>query len=317
MSSLLTDARLPLVAAGLFAVALAVASWMVLVPSRTVPVRRRRPEAAQGEGVVSSTAARATAAMQRALGRGSRSRRWAYALDRAGIRLDVAEFVLAVGITAVSLLFVGGVLVAPVLGFILAILVAGGTGLFVAIRGDRRKHAFADALHDVVQLMATNLRAGHSLLQTLDSVAREMDDPVRTELARAVNQVRLGRDLGDALEETANRMASEDFRWVAQAIGIHRQVGGNLANVLDTVAQTMRDRAQLRRQVRTLSAEGRLSAWILTALPVFVAGAMSLINPDYIGVLTGSPIGLAMLGFAVVLLIAGALWLRKVVEVRY
>lgn len=132
-----------------------------------------------------------------------------------------------------------------------------------------------------------------------------------------VNQTRLGRDLGYALDETAARMHSDDFLWVAQAIAIHRTVGGNLAEVLDTVGDTIRERNQIRRQVKALSAEGKLSAYVLMVLPFGVTGFLSFTNPSYLAKFLQSPIGYVLLVVAVLQLIVGALWLRKVVSFKF
>ena len=115
--------------------------------------------------------------------------------------------------------------------------------------------------------MASSLRAGHSLLRAMDAVSQEADAPTSEEFARLVNETRVGRDLAEALDEIAERTASEDFAWVAQAIAIHREVGGNLAEVLDAVGHTIRERNAIRRQVKALSAEGKLSAIVLMSLP--------------------------------------------------
>ncbi|HEX6336355.1 MAG TPA: type II secretion system F family protein, partial [Jiangellaceae bacterium] len=124
-------------------------------------------------------------------------------------------------------------------------------------------------------------------------------------------------DLTEALSDVAERMDSDDFRWITQAIAIHRQVGGNLAEVLDTVANTIRERGQVRRQVESLSAEGRLSAYVLIALPFFVVLFLSLVNPGYLAVFTATAIGWAMLAVAGVLLVVGIFWLRATVKVEF
>lgn len=164
-------------------------------------------------------------------------------------------------------LAVGVLLSGFFLGLVFALLAVAGAVLFVSIKASNRKTRFGDQVEDLTQLLATNLRAGHSILQAMAALANDVDEPARSELARAVNQVRVGRDLGEALDETALRMDSDDFAWIAQAIAIHRQVGGNLADVLDTVGETIRDRGEIKRQVRALSAEGRMSAWVLMLLP--------------------------------------------------
>jgi len=123
--------------------------------------------------------------------------------------------------------------------------------------------------------------------------------------------------VGQALDAAAERMQSEDFLWVAQAIAIHREVGGNLAEVLDQVGQTIRERNQIRRQIKTLSAEGRISAWVLMILPFGLGGILVFITPTYLNRLFEGPIGYAMITAAIILLVVGGLWLRKVISFKF
>jgi tight adherence protein B len=192
-----------------------------------------------------------------------------------------------------------------------------GARLLLRVKGSRRQAAFADQLDDSLQLMASSLRAGHSLLRALDSVSQEAASPTAEEFTRIVNETRVGRDLADSLEEVAARMGSDDFTWVAQAIAIHREVGGNLAEVLDTVGHTIRERNAIRRQVQALSAEGKLSAVVLMALPFGVTGFISLTNPAYLAKFTQSLTGWAMLAVATTMLVVGGLWLKKTVAIRF
>jgi tight adherence protein B len=165
--------------------------------------------------------------------------------------------------------------------------------------------------------MASSLRAGHSLLRAVDSVAQEASAPTSEEFTRIVVETRVGRDLGDALNEVAARMGSDDFTWVSQAIAIHREVGGNLAEVLDAVGQTIRERNAIRRQVKALSAEGKLSAVVLMGLPFGIGGFIGLTNPGYLSGFTESVVGYGMLVAAVLLLVVGGLWLKKMVSIRF
>ena len=137
------------------------------------------------------------------------------------------------------------------------------------------------------------------------------------ELARAVNESRLGRSLPEALAITAERMQSKDFDWVAQAIAINAEAGGNLAEVLDQVARTIRERNQIRRQVAALSAEGRMSGVILVVLPIGLFLLFSIIQPNYTAVFFQSIIGIIAMIVAVVLLILGTIWMAVVVRVKY
>ena len=185
------------------------------------------------------------------------------------------------------------------------------------MRTTRRRAAFADQLEDTLRLLSSSLRAGHSVLRALEAVAHEASAPTSEEFGRVLNEVRVGRDLVAALDEVAERMGSQDFSWVAQAVAVHREVGGNLAVVLDRTGVTIRDRAHLRRQASVLSAEGRFSGIVLLAMPVLLGAGLQLTAPDYLGRLTGSSTGMALLAVAGVLMVVGAVWVRRVVTVRF
>lgn len=304
-------------AAGLVAVTVFSLVWLLAVPSSTVPRNRRRSGERTAVNRGSQFSERMVGLIDERVASRPFARRWAHALDRAGVRMPVSEFVVLVMVVAVAAFAAGFLLGGVLTGLLTVVLGLLGLVAVVSLRSGRRKAAFADALDDVVQHLSTNLRAGHSTVQSLETVGREIEEPTKSELLRAVNQVRIGRDLGEALLETAERMDSDDFKWVAQAITIHRQVGGNLGEVLDTVSQTMRERQQMRRQVKALSAEGRMSAWVLLALPVFIGGTSAFLNPDYTGLLWTRGIGLVMLAYGILSMIAGGIWMMKVVTVKF
>jgi tight adherence protein B len=187
---------------------------------------------------------------------------------------------------------------------------------FLAFKASRRTRAFLAQLPDTLQLLSGSLSAGYSLPQAIDAVVRQGSPPVADELRKALVEARLGAPIEDALEDVADRMGSKDFRWVVMAIRVQRQVGGNLAEVLATTAATLRERERLRRQVQVLSAEGRLSAYILFGLPVVFALYLLSVRPGYVKPLFTDPIGLVMLVGMAILLTVGAFWLRKVVQVE-
>ncbi|ROR73247.1 type II secretion system F family protein [Bogoriella caseilytica] len=298
------------------ALALFIGGYLLLSPGPVrVPRDRRRPAHEAGPTVLASTATAATALVGRAL-------RWrgapgASALEQAGIRMRLQDFVFLVMVTALAAGALGLVVSGPLLAIVLALLVPVGARILLVIRASRRRTAFADQLDDSLQLMASSLRAGHSLLQAMASVSREAEEPTSEEFARVINETRVGRELGEALEETAARMGSEDFVWVTQAIAINREVGGNLAEVLDGVGETIRERNQIRRQVKALAAEGKLSAYVLMALPFGITAFLSWANPQYLARFTQSLAGYALIALSIVLLIAGGVWLRKVVSFRF
>jgi tight adherence protein B len=282
-----------------------------------VPLSRLDPSVAPTTSALAGAGAAAGAAVEKVLVKRGRAAAGAAALERAGMSMRLPDFVLVVGLTTVVLGVLGFVLGGLLLGLLLLVVVPLGAKLFLGFRASRRQAAFADQLDDSLQLMAGSLRAGHSLLRAVDSVSQEADAPTSEEFSRIVNETRVGRDLNDALDEVAERMGSDDFTWVAQAIAIHREVGGNLAEVLDAVGHTIRERNAIRRQVKALSAEGKLSAIVLMALPFGVTGFISMSNPAYIAKFTQSVTGYAMLGAAVVMLLVGGLWLKSTVKIKF
>ena len=276
--------------------------------------QRHGQAAAHADGTVASAAVGWVARMLRS---GDTDRQLAKRLDRAGIARKPAEWALLGGCACVVLAalltaLTGNAPVAVIVGVLAGWL---GMRLVLSFRIARRKAAFGDQLPTVLQLVAGSLRSGFSLVQALDAVVREEAQPAAGEFARALAEARLGVALDVALDGVASRMDSEDLRWSVMAIRIQREVGGNLAEVLRNTVVTMRERAYLRRQVRSLSAEGRLSAYILVAMPLLVGGWLMLTSPAYMRPLFTSPVGLGMLVGAALLLVAGALWMRKVITV--
>ncbi len=238
------------------------------------------------------------------------------ALDRAGIVMRAGEFVALVLAAALgaSLVFylladVGG----AVFGFVLPLAIAP---LLLSYRVGRRNREFADQLGDAMLMMAGSLRSGFGVAQTIDNVAQEMEAPMGVELQRALLEIRLGREIESALGAVAQRMDNEDFGWVVDAMRIHRQVGGDLAQILDQVAETIRSRNRLRRQVAALTAEGRLSALVLAVLPLGVTAVLYVSNPGYLRPLVDETAGRLMLIASLAMLGAGAVWLRKLIDME-
>jgi Flp pilus assembly protein TadB len=188
--------------------------------------------------------------------------------------------------------------------------------VLLSVRMGRRRAAFGEQQPDVLQLIASSLQSGFSLAQALDAVVREGTQPAAAEFSRALGEARIGADLADALDGVAARMDSRDMRWTVMAIRIQRSVGGNLAEVLRNTIATMRERSFLRRHVRALSAEGRLSAYVLVALPVLLSGWLFYTSASYMRLLYTTTYGVLMLGGAAVLVVIGALWMRALIKVE-
>ncbi|HTG47773.1 MAG TPA: type II secretion system F family protein [Actinomycetota bacterium] len=237
-------------------------------------------------------------------------------LEAAGVSLRSGEFVVASALSAL----VFGVLGAAILrNAFLALVIAAIGAAFptMLLRSALKKRAdhLREQLPDVLTIMASSLRAGHSFMQSLDTVAKEIAQPAAAEFQRVVAEIRLGRPAEDALESLAERVGSADFMWAVLAVNIQREVGGNLAEILDTVADTLRERATLRRQIQVLTAEGRLSAWVLALLPIGIALYMTAANPKYIGLLVTTGVGRIMLAVGLILMGIGIYWMRRIVDI--
>ena len=182
---------------------------------------------------------------------------------------------------------------------------------------NRRAKKFEAVLPDVMMLVATSLSSGFSLLQALDSVARDAAEPAAKEFSRALAESRIGSDISDALEHVAVRMESENMRWAVMAIRIQREVGGNLADTLRTTAATLREREMLKRHVRALSAEGRLSAYILIALPDRRPGCSRCGATTTTSASCGRRCrGIIMCVMGILAMLFGIWWMRKTVTIE-
>ncbi len=187
-----------------------------------------------------------------------------------------------------------------------------------ASRADsRRSAAFAEQLPETLQLIAGSMRSGLSLLQAIDTVSLEAPMPTSEEFQRVLYENRLGRDMTESLGALSERMGSADFQWVVGAIEIHREVGGDLAEVLDRVADTVRGRNRVRAQVQALSAEGRLSGVVLSLLPPLMFVALAFLNPAYLGELTDRTIGWILIAISAGLLATGSIWLQRMAKFRF
>jgi tight adherence protein B len=237
-------------------------------------------------------------------------------MEQADLPLRAAEalFIYFAGVVVLTLL--AGIITRSIFVFVATAVV---TGLIppaiLRFLASQRKRKFQTQLPDMLQLMAGSLRAGYSLLQGVEAVAQEVDEPMGGELRRVLAEARLGRVLEDALDEMAGRLDSRDFAWAVMAIRIQREVGGNLAELLSTVAETMIARERLRREVRALTAEGRISAIVLALLPIGLGVVMYSINREYMNVLLHDGFGQVLLIGAGLLAGVGFYWMKKTIEI--
>ena len=238
-------------------------------------------------------------------------------LELAHVSMSVASLVVMISCIAVVALAIGVLVANTVVGLLLAILVPVGAKVWLGRRGARLRQRFTAQLPQTLQMMAASLRAGHSLPRVLDAVSKEVDAPMSDELSRVVNENRLGRDLVESLETVAERMQSRDFVWITGAISAQRETGGNLNEILDQVAGTIRERHHIRMQVMSLSAEGRLSAVILMGLPVVVGAYYALVSADTMSTFVDAPIGKMLLIGSAILYAVGGLWMRSIVDIEF
>lgn len=238
------------------------------------------------------------------------------ALDQANMPLRPGEAIA--GIIGIAAVF--GVMVMvfqrnAIWGVVAASVVLGVAVVMIQGVAARHKTRFENQLPDTLNLLSTSLRSGYSLLQAVEAVAAEAPEPTAREFGRAMNETRLGRSPVAALKQVADRMESLDFDWAVLAISIQREVGGNLAEVLQTAADTMLQRNRLRREMKALTAEGRVSAYVLGALPILLFLFLFLSRRDYLQPMLESTTGLIALGGAGVMLGVGIFWLSKIVKV--
>ncbi len=239
-------------------------------------------------------------------------------LEAAGSQLNASEWLLLHVAICLVAGFAGTVIGGGKLGIGILFLFLGAflPWYYLGFRKKRRRKAFSTGLPDTLQLMAGSLSAGLSLAQSIDTIVREGVEPISSEFRRVLVEARLGVSLETALDGVAERYQSKDFAWVVMAINIQRRVGGNLAELLETVAHTIREREYMRRQVAALAAEGKLSAFVLGGLPPLFLIYLMLTKWDYVQVLFTRPLGWLMLLGGAFILGIGAFWMSRIIKVE-
>lgn len=240
-----------------------------------------------------------------------------FKLKQAGIPLFGGEFIIITAIvTVLSAAFI--YMVSLNLNFSAATFMSVPllAWIWVRVKIDRRKKAFTEQLGDCLTTVANALRAGYSFQQAMDVVAREMEPPMSTEFARVTADVAMGVNLETALEQMNRRMNSSDFELVVTAVLIQREVGGNLALILDTISDTINERIRMKREINSLTAQGRLSAWVLLILPFVVAAFCYFFNNEQFMMLFNEESGRTAMIVAVVLEIVGFFVIQKIVDIE-
>ncbi|HET6455005.1 MAG TPA: type II secretion system F family protein [Armatimonadota bacterium] len=238
--------------------------------------------------------------------------RLATAIAAAGLRLRPGEFV---GIVAFSVVFFQIIALAIgkqiILNATAAVIAIGIPIVVLKMLQNKRRAAFELQLVDALMMIASSLRSGFSFLRGMQVVAQEMPEPISQEFERVINEVGVGRGMEEALRNMVARMNSYDLDLVVTAILIQLQVGGNLAEMLEIIAGTIRERLRIYGEMRVLTAEGRLSGWVLVAIPVFLGVVLTIVNRSYMSFLFEEPLGHYFIAGAVILQIIGGLAIKR------
>ncbi|MET3949442.1 type II secretion system F family protein [Arthrobacter sp. UYEF36] len=307
-----------IIAVALVVASAALAGATVLIPrTPTVPLDRRRPFRTESDSQLTRFAGSAVDAIDGFLAKRNVRFFNRETLENAGLRLSQADFLFLVLIGA----FVGGLVGLVVAGPLLAILLvlaAPFVGqLVLGFLSGKRRAKFDQQLGDTLQLLSGSLRAGHSILRAIDAAANESQAPTSEEMRRVISETSLGRDLLASLNDTAERMKNEDFVWISQAIQINREVGGNLAEVMDQVNETIRERSEIKGHIKSLAAEGKFSAYILMALPIGIVAMLMVVSPGYMDKMFTTLLGGIMSVASVILMTIGGLWMRKIIDLKF
>jgi tight adherence protein B len=257
--------------------------------------------------------------LDRAIAEQSFAKRVATDLARANLKLTVVEFMLltvgaiaagmGLGAMAVRQMWIVGAAGGGVIGFVLP-------RFFLKTRQSRRLNAFNDQLGDTITLLANSLRSGYSLLQSMEMVGRELPPPMNEEFQRVTREIGLGLSNEEALNNLLRRIQSDDLDMMITAINIHHEVGGNLAEILDTIGHTIRERVRIKGEIRTLTAMARYSGYLVSILPVAVAGLLFVMNADYMSGLWEDPCGIQMIVASAIGMVAGWIIIRRVVAIE-
>ena len=249
-------------------------------------------------------------------------------ISKADVKLRVSEYIVlvfasAILVAAAAYIFMHGNMILVVIGAIVGLQIPR---IYLGMAANKRMNAFDGQLSDTLNLWVNALRSGYSVLQGMEAIATELPPPVSKEFERVVQEVRLGLGMEEALQNMYNRVPSEDLDLVITAVNIQREVGGNLAEILDTISYTIRERVRIKGEIRTLTAQGRISGWVVGLLPLGLAGILYMINPEYMQQLWEKdkpwvlqpylPCGWVVVGASLFMMLMGILAIRKIVNIE-
>ena len=238
-------------------------------------------------------------------------------LEQSGIGWSVAKLLTYTCVAVIATILFGMVLHFPwFVTFVLCVMVAIVPLMMVLRARTKRLKQFEIQLPEVADLISRSLRAGHAFPSAIQMVSEEMPDPAATEFRITFDEINYGIGMNDALQNLAIRVPLTDLRYFVIAVLIQRESGGNLAEILCNISKIIRDRLKLYAQIRVLSAEGKMSAWVLGLLPFAVGSVISILNPKYMHALFTDPVGIKMVSVAAVMIVVGIIWMRNIIRIR-
>jgi len=247
------------------------------------------------------------------------AKRWRSQLARADLKLTVGEYFALHIIASIGSFLLGTALFgSPIVGGVTGIAGFFLPRFYVARKQGQRLRRFETQLPDTLSLWVNALRSGYSVMQSMEAIAKEAPEPTATEFRRVVQEVQLGIKMQDALEHLLNRVPSDDLDLVNTAVNIQREVGGNLAEILESIAHTIRDRIRLKGEIRVLTSQGRATGWIISLLPIILTLFLYVISPSYMGNMVENRMcGWPMLGCGLGLIASGMAIIMKIVDIKY
>jgi tight adherence protein B len=259
-------------------------------------------------------------AIEKAIAHRPFAQKWRTQLARADIKLTVAEYAALHVISMIGFFALGFFVIFQqqiVMAIIAAFVGFFVPRIYVSMQTSKRLRQFEEQLPDTLGLWVNALRSGYSVLQAMEAISRDAPNPTGMEFKRVVQEVSLGIDLADALQHLLDRMESEDLDLVVTAVNIQREVGGNLAEILDVISHTIRERIKLKGEIRVLTAQGRITGYLISGLPILLALFLNTINPTYMGNLfTNRQCGWPCLGVGLALIGIGSAVVQKIVDIE-
>ena len=255
--------------------------------------------------------------IDRAFGQTARGSAVAAWIDQSGAKVSLSAVLLMAGFSGIVTAFLALIIMRGVMSMMIGFLVGAAIPFVVLrIKRSRRMHAFEEQFPEALDLIARALKAGHAFATGLKMVADEMPEPVGPEFRKTFDEQNFGLPLKDALENLTMRIPLLDVRFFATAVLIQRETGGNLSEILENLAHVVRERFKILRQVRVYTAHGRLTGYVLLALPAFLAVALMFINPDHMNLLFRERMGQMMLMVSIVMQTFGFLWIKQIVKIE-